>query len=319
MKIRPVIGIKLAPALIVLLILVNVILPVKIAEDGGKAQVLNPLESTSHMDIIIPGGPTGHVSIRIIRPIEHPEPLPIVMYYHGGGWVSGDKNTHDKLIRQLAYKTEAAVVFVEYSLAPGAKYPTAIEEAYYALKFIADNGKQLNLASSRIAVAGDSAGGNMAAVMTLLAKQRGGPRIVYQVLFYPVTDASFDTPSYGKYASGYQLDRETMERIWDSYLPDKGARKDPLASPLQASVALLKGLPPALVITAEHDVLRDEGEAYARKLAEAGVPTSGVQYLGMVHGFIIHDAFTETQATYDAIDLASERLSGAFDRSEHTK
>ena len=230
------------------------------------------------------------------------------MYYHGGGWVAGNKYTYDKLVRELANKSNSAVVFVEYSLSPGVRYPVAIEEAYHAMEYVANNGRQLNLDSSRLAVAGDSAGGNMAAVMAILAKQRNGPKIAYQVLIYPVTDANFDTPSYHKFASGYELDRDTMEMFWDNYLPDKEARKQPMASPLQASQELLEGLPPALVITAEQDVLRDEGEAYALKLAEAGVPTTGVQYLGMAHGFIMPDESTDTPATHEAIDLASDHL-----------
>jgi acetyl esterase/lipase len=152
----------------------------------------------------------------------------------------------------------------------------------------------------------------MAAVVAILAKQRNGPKIGYQVLFYPVTDATFDTQSYQEFASGYQLDKDTMEWMWDSYLPNKDARKEPMASPLQAPVDMLRGLPPALVITAEQDILRDEGEAYASKLAEAGVPTTGAQYLGEVHGFIVEGVSTETPAASDAIDLASKKLSKAF-------
>ena len=269
-------------------------------------------DSTSIEDMSLPGGPTGHVNIRIIRPIEPADSPPVIMYFHGGGWASGNKYTYDRLIREVANKTNAAVVFVEYSLSPGVRYPVAIEEAYHAMEYVANNGKQLNLDSSRMAVAGDSAGGNMAAVMAIMAKQRNGPKIAYQVLIYPVTDANFDTNSYHKFASGYELDRDTMERFWDRYLPEKEARTQPMASPLQASPDLLKGLPPALVITAEYDVLRDEGEAYALKLSEAGVPTTGVQYLGMAHGFIMPDEFMDTPATHEAIDLASEKLSKAF-------
>ena len=269
-------------------------------------------DSPSIEDMSIPGGPTGHVNVRIIRPIEPADSPPVIMYFHGGGWAVGNKYTYDKLIREVVNKTNAAVVFVEYSLSPGVRYPVAIEEAYHAMEYVANNGKELNLDSSRLAIAGDSAGGNMAAVMALMAKQRNGPKIAYQVLFYPVTDANFDTQSYHRFASGYELDRDTMERFWDNYLPDKEARMQPLASPLQASPDLLKGLPPALVITAEQDVLRDEGEAYARKLAEAGVPTSGVQYLGMAHGFIMPDEYSDMQATREAIDLASEMLCKAL-------
>jgi acetyl esterase/lipase len=299
-------------ATIIALMILTVMLPAAMADDISQSHAFEPIDRTTHADIAIPGGPTGHVSVRIIRPAETAKALPVVMYYHGGGWAGGDKHTHDRLIRKLASKANAAIVFVEYSLSPNAKYPVAIEEAYHAMKYIADNGRQLNLDSSRLAVAGDSAGGNMAAVMAILAKQRNGPKIVYQVLFYPVTDANFDTRSYHEYALGYGLDRDTMKSIWDNYLPDRDARRQPMASPLQASQYLLKGLPPALVITAEQDVLRDEGEAYASKLSDAGVPMTGVQYLGMVHGFILHDGFTDTPATREAIDLASEKLSKIF-------
>jgi acetyl esterase/lipase len=312
MSIGHCIGLKRMLAAIMVLISLSMILPTAMAVDASRSHAFEQIDKTTYADLTIPGGPTGHINVRIIRPIESSETLPVVMYYHGGGWAGGDIYTHDRLIRKLASKTNAAVVFVEYSLSPGVRYPVAIEEAYHAMKYIADNGRQLNLDSSRLAVAGDSAGGNMAAVMAILAKQRNGPKIMYQVLFYPVTDANFDTPSYHRFASGYQLDRDTMKSIWDNYLPDKNMRKEPAASPLQAPVDLLKGLPPALVITAEQDVLRDEGEAYASKLAKAGVPTTGVQYLGMVHGFVIQDAFMDTPATYEAIDLASSILSKAF-------
>ncbi len=154
----------------------------------------------------------------------------------------------------------------------------------------------------------------MAAVMAIMAKQRNGPKITYQVLFYPVTDANFDTPSYHEFASGYLLDRDTMEMFWDNYLPDAKARQEPTASPLQASVDQLKGLPPALVITAEHDVLRDEGEAYAHKLMEAGVPTRGIQYMGMIHGFLANGELANTPASREAIDLTGDTLQRAFTR-----
>jgi len=264
------------------------------------------------VDLSIPGGPRGHVDIRIIRPMGSTEALPVVMYFHGGGWVLGNKYSHDRLVRELANKANVAVVFVEYSLSPGVTYPVANEEAYHAMKYVADNGKQLNLDSSRLAVAGDSAGGNMAAVMAIMAKQRNGPKIAYQVLFYPVTDASFDTPSYRRFATGYLLDRETMKWFWDNYLPDTGARRQPTASPLRASPEQLKGLPPALVITSQYDVLRDEGEAYARMLTDAGVPTTGVQYVGMIHGFITNGALINTPASREAIDLACDTLREAF-------
>ncbi len=263
-------------------------------------------------DLSIPGGPRGHVDIRIIRPKGSTEALPAVMYYHGGGWMIGNKYMYDRLVRELVNEANVAVVFVEYTHSPGVKYPVANEEAYYALKYVANNSKQLNLDPSRLAVAGDSAGGNMATVMTIMAKQRGGPKIKCQVLFNPVTDASFDTPSYRQFSTGYLLDRDTMKMFWDNYLPDIEARRQLTASPLEASMDQLKGLPPALVITSEYDVLRDEGEAYAHKLSDAGVPTTGVQYLGMTHDFISDDALVDTPASRDAIDLTCNTLREAF-------
>jgi acetyl esterase len=263
-------------------------------------------------DISVPGGPVGPVDIRIVRPEGSTGPLPIIMYYHGGGWEAGDKNSYDSLVREIARKANAAVVFVEYSLSPAVKYPVAIEEGYQAMKYIAENGRQLDLDPSRLAVVGDSAGGNMAAVMTLLAKERNGPKIAYQVLVYPVTDANFDTPSYQEFATGYNLDRDEMKLIWDNYLPDKAARKQPTASPLRASLDQLKGLPPALVVTAENDVLRDEGEAYAHKLAEAGVPVKNTRYPGATHGFIMDHDLAHNTATRDALNEACEALHSAF-------
>lgn len=297
-------------------LIISFILMVSMISIPGYAQVccsgFDALMPVDVLDVRIPGGPTEHVNVHIIKPVSKSERLPVIMYFHGGGWMGGDKDTHGMLIRKLANKADAAIVFVEYSLCPKVKYPVPVEEAYHAMKYIADHGERLGLDPSRLAVAGDSAGGNMAAVMAIMAKQRNGPKILYQVLFYPVTDARFDTPSYKEFASGYQLDRETMKHIWECYLPDMKKGKEPMASPLQASVDMLKGLPPALVITAEKDVLRDEGEAYARKLAEAGVPVTGKQFIGTLHGFILRDGLDDTQATQDAIDLAGKTLYRAF-------
>ncbi|WP_440948059.1 alpha/beta hydrolase [Methanosarcina sp. T3] len=266
-------------------------------------------------DLTIPVGPEGQVSIRIIRPAGNKEILPVVMYFHGAGWVLGGKDTHDRLVREIADGVNAAVVFVNFTLSPEAKYPVQIEEAYAATKYIAENGKELNLDTSRLAIAGDSVGGNMAAAVSLLAKERGGPKIVYQVLFYPVTDANFDTPSYQKYATDIWLTREAMKWFWDNYLPDKEARRQPTASPLQASVDQLRGQPPALIITDENDVLRDEGEAYARKLMQAGVDVVTVRYLGTIHDFVMLNALAGTPAACSAIGLANENLRNIFSRS----
>ncbi|WP_292381954.1 alpha/beta hydrolase [Methanosarcina sp. UBA289] len=266
-------------------------------------------------DLDIPVGPEGRVSIRIIRPKGNKEILPVVMYFHGGGWVLGDKDTHDRLVREIANGANAAVVFVNFTPSPEAKYPTPIEEAYAATKYISENGKNFNLDGSRLAVAGDSVGGNMVAAVLLLAKERGGPKINYQVLFYPVTDANFDTQSYQQYATGIWLTREAMKWFWDNYLPDEEARKKPTASPLQASVDQLRGQPPALVITDENDVLRDEGEAYAHKLIHADVNVTAVRYIGTIHDFVMLNALAGTPATCSAIGLAIENLRIALAKS----
>lgn len=266
-------------------------------------------------DLDIPVGPEGQVSIRIIRPKGNKEILPVVLYFHGGGWVLGDKDTHDRLVREIANGANAAVVFVNFTPSPEAKYPTPIEEAYAATKYVSENGKNFNLDGSRLAVAGDSVGGNMAAAVLLLAKERGGPKINYQVLFYPVTDANFDTQSYQQYATGIWLTREAMKWFWDNYLPDEETRKKPTASPLQASVDQLRGQPPALVITDENDVLRDEGEAYAHKLIQAGVNVTAVRYIGTIHDFVMLNALAGTPATCSAIGLAIENLRIALAKS----
>jgi acetyl esterase len=247
--------------------------------------------------------------LRILRPPAAPGPLPAIVYFHGGGWVFGNAHTHDRLLRELAVGTRSAVVFPSYSLAPEARHPTAVEECFAALSWVAAQGPAHGLDASRLSVAGDSAGGDLAAVMTLLAKQRGGPRIAKQVLFYPVTDASFDTGSYQEFATGYFLRRDAMQWFWDQYAPDPAARAQITASPLRASLDQLRGLPPALVITAEADVLRDEGEAYANKLRAAGVRVTAVRFQGAIHDFVMLNALAGTTAARGAIALANAFLS----------
>jgi acetyl esterase len=266
-------------------------------------------------DLEIPVGPKGQVSIRIVRPEGNKEILPAVMYFHGGGWVLGDKNTHDRLIREIAVGANVAVIFVNFTPSPEAQYPVPIEEAYAATKYIAENGKDHNLDTSKLIVAGDSVGANMAAAVLLLAKERGGPKIAYQVMFYPVTDANFDTPSYQQFATGIWLTREAMKWFWDNYLPDKEARKQPTASPLQASIEQLKGQPPALIITDENDVLRDEGEAYAHKLIQAGVNVTAVRYMGTIHDFVMLNPLAGTPATCSAVGLVNSTLKSIFGKS----
>jgi acetyl esterase len=232
----------------------------------------------------------------------------VIVYLHGAGWVFGNHHTHDRLIRELAVGAQAAVVFPNYSLSPEAKYPTAIQECYAVAAWVAEHGQERGLDGSRIAIAGDGVGGNMSAAVTLLAKQRGGPAFRQQVLFYPVTDATFDTESYHQFATGYYLRRDGMQWYWDQYTTDPAQRAEPTASPLRASLEQLAGLPAALVITAEADVLRDEGEAYADKLREAGVPVTADRFHATIHDFVMLNALADTNAARGAITLATDTL-----------
>ncbi|HXX98930.1 MAG TPA: alpha/beta hydrolase [Candidatus Bathyarchaeia archaeon] len=262
----------------------------------------------------IPGGPGGkEISITIVRPANsNNQTLPVAMYFHGGGWVLGGFDTHERLVRELANKANVVIVFINYTPSPEARYPVANEQVYAATKWVAENGRTINVNSSRLAVVGDSVGGNMVAAVTLLAKERGGPPIKFQVLFYPVTDATFDTPSYLTYQNGYWLTRDGMKWFWSNYLTNQTNVKDPTVSPLQASIEQLKGLPPALVINGENDVLRDEGEAYALKLSEAGVPVTAVRYHGTIHDFVMLNAITDDPAPRGAIEQASIMLKNAL-------
>ncbi|MEW6603192.1 MAG: alpha/beta hydrolase [Thermoproteota archaeon] len=258
----------------------------------------------------IPGGQKGDISITIVRPQGSNDTLlPVVIYLHGGGWVLGGFDTHERLVRELANKANAAIVFVNYTPAPEAQYPVQIEQAYAATKWVAENGKSINVDPSRLAIAGDSVGANMATVIARLAKERGGPKIAFQALFYPPTDlTNSDTKSYIENQEGYWLARKSMPYFVDNYAPDNASRKEPSASPLLASTDQLRGLPPALVITEEFDVLRDEGEAYAHKLMQAGVPVTATRYLGTIHDFVMLNPISDTPDVRGAIDQASEML-----------
>jgi acetyl esterase len=259
-------------------------------------------------ELTIEGETTGPVSIKILRPENAPENLPVILYTHGAGWVFGNAHTHDRLVRELAVGSQSAVVFTNYSLSPEAKYPIAIEEVYTALEWIAKEGQNHGMDSSNITVAGDSVGGNMSAAITLMTKERKGPAIRKQLLFYPVTDASFDTESYKEFATGYFLRRDGMKWFWEQYTSDPQQRAEITASPLRATTEQLKGLPEALVITAEADVLRDEGEAYANKLREAGVKVTAVRFQGIIHDFVMLNDFADTEAAKGAMMLANAWL-----------
>lgn len=260
----------------------------------------------------IPVGPRGRAGLRIVRPEGRRGMLPGVMYFHGGGWVLGSWRTHERLVREMANGTQAAMVFVEYTPSPEAQYPVPVEEAYAATRWVAENGQAIDVDPARLAVAGDSVGGNMATVVAMLAKERGGPRLAYQALCYPVTDADIDTPSRRQFATGYWLSTQAMRWYADNYVPDVAARNLPTVSPLRASLDQLRGLPPALVITEECDILRDEGEAYAHKLMQAGVKVTAARYLGMIHDFVMLNALAQAPATRAAIAQASDALRKAL-------
>jgi acetyl esterase/lipase len=262
--------------------------------------------------VTVSGGPTGTVRARVVKPAGTEGTLPVILYIHGAGWVFGNAHTHDRLVRELAVGAGAAVVFPEYDLSPEARYPVAVEQNYAVARWIVTDGAAKGLDAGRIAVAGDSVGGNMTAALTLMAKERGDVPLVQQVLFYPVTDASFDTGSYHQFAEGYFLRRDGMQWFWDQYTTDEKQRAEITASPLRATTDRLTGLPPALVITAEADVLRDEGEAYANKLRAAGVPVTAVRYQGVIHDFVMLNALRETHAAEAAITMAAGTLRAAL-------
>ncbi|GII58561.1 esterase [Planotetraspora thailandica] len=256
----------------------------------------------------------GEVRVRILKPVGVEDQLPVVLYVHGGGWILGDAGTHDRLVRELAVGVNAAVVFVEYDRSPEARYPVAIEQAYATAQWISRHGASEGLDSSRLAVAGDSVGGNMTAALAILAKQRGDVSFVHQSLYYPVTDAGQDTDSYREFADGPHLTAKAMAWFWDAYLPEKDKRGEITVSPLRATVEELAGLPETFLIVDENDVLRDEGEAYGRKLIEAGVRTTTVRYDGTLHDFMMLNPVRGTAAATAAIEQAIHVLRKALGR-----
>lgn len=287
--------------------------------DARRGFVASQLEDEimPHADIedrTVPGGPRGDISVRIVRPQGMTKILPAVMYFHGGGWVIGDHNTHDRLIREIANAIDAAVVFVDYSRSPEVQYPIALEEAFLATLWVIEKGPTLKLDPKRVAVAGDSSGGNLATAVTLLAKARRAPHILFQVLLFPTLDANFETSSYRDFATGYFVTRDEMIWFWDQYAPDLAVRTLPTVAPLRATAAQLVGLPPALIITSEYDVLRDDGEAYAHKLMQADVPVTATRYLGTIHSFMVLNALSQTPATRAAISQVAHMLYQMFNQ-----
>jgi len=274
---------------------------------GAQASVKTDLSSVevSNKTITQDG---QKIELTVVRPRGAKADVPVFMFFHGGGWVLGDFPTHARLVRDLVNNSGAAAVFVNYTPSPEAHYGVAINQAYAATKWVAAHGKEIKVDGSRLAVAGNSVGGNMAAAVTLMAKDKGEPKIRYQVLLWPVTDASFDTASYQEFDHGYFLTRNMMKWFWDNYTTDAAQRAQVTASPLRASTEQLKGLPPALVQTAELDVLRDEGEAYARKLDAAGVAVTATRYNGMIHDYGLLNPLAHVPAVQGALLQAGTEL-----------
>lgn len=278
-------------------------------------EFLNKLQAKTHKEIEAEILDTNifteiadNVDIRVVRPNGNDKKLPVIIYIHGGGWVLGGKESHDMLIRKLSICTNSVVVFPVYALSPDAAYPVAVDQIYAVLDYLYKNPQEFNIDENRIALAGDSAGGNMATVTALRAKNEKGPKILFQCLFYPVTNADMDTKSYEDFKDGPWLTKKAMEWFWDAYAPDKDLRSDAYISPLKAEIDDLKDLPPTLVITDENDVLRDEGEAYARKLDVAGVDVMNIRVNGTMHDFLMLNALADTPQAKSTLELACEVL-----------
>jgi acetyl esterase/lipase len=248
------------------------------------------------------------VKLYIMKP-EHVTGTPgVLLFIHGGVWIVGNFQNHQRMLRDLVVLSGQVGVFVEYTSLPVARFPTQLEESYAALNWISRHAAEIGSDGSRIAIAGNSVGGNMAAALTLMAKDRKGPEIRYQVLFVPATDASVDSGSYHAFGTGRFLARDFMKYGWDRYAPDEATRNNPYVSPLRATMQQLSGLPPALVITAENDPLRDEGEAYARRLKEAGVEVVATRYNGTIHDFALLNALRHLPSTEAALQQASDGI-----------
>lgn len=257
---------------------------------------------------IVPTQSWGRVPVYMVRPLNMRGPADVIFYLHGAGWVFGSFHTHEKLVRELAARTGCVVVFPEYVRAPEARFPVAVEQCYSILcmlsELLAQEGIPMN--QDTLTVAGDSAGGNLAIAMTLKAKFDMGPKIQKQLLYYPVTNACFNTGSYCFFADGYYLYREGMKWFWDQYTSNMAERNQLLASPLRAEIEQLRGLPEGMILNGEADVLRDEGEAYAEKLRSAGVPVSAVRFQAIIHDFVMLNALDQTNACRAAMDISTE-------------
>jgi acetyl esterase/lipase len=250
--------------------------------------------------------------IHIVKPVHASTNAPAFVYVHGGGWVLGDYPTHRRLVRDLVVESGAVAVFPDYTPSPEARYPTAINQIYATAKWVSEHGDEIGVDGKNLAVAGNSVGGNMTAAVALMAKEKKGPAIKLQVMLWPVTDANFETASYKELGEGRFLTRNMMRWFWDNYLPDTNARNEIYASPLKANLDQLRGLPPALIQTAENDVLRDEGEAYARKLDEAGVPVTLARYDGLIHDYGLLNPIARIPAVQTALLQAAATIKKAL-------
>jgi len=273
----------------------------------GMVALAGEPESIARIENRTVPGPAGQIPVRIYTPVGT-APFPVLVYFHGGGWVIGNLDTHDGICRSLANRVGCLVVSVDYRLAPEHRFPAAPEDCYAATRWLAEHAGSLGGDKGRIAVGGDSAGGNLAAVVALMARDRGGPKLAFQLLVYPATDTDFETRSYRENSEGYFLTRADMVWFWNHYAPRDEDRRNPYAAPLRA--ASLRGLPPALVITAEFDPLCDDGNAYAGRLREDGVPVRLSQQDGLIHGFFQMGAVIDRGRA--SVDEASRALKDAF-------
>ncbi|MFH8136011.1 alpha/beta hydrolase [Pantoea osteomyelitidis] len=272
---------------------------------GAQQGATLPPAQVSEKIVEILGKP---LKLTIVKPEGVTGKLPVFMFFHGGGWVLGDYPTHERLVRDLVTQSGAAAVFVNYDPSPEAHFPVAITQAYEATKWVAEHGDEIGVDGSRLALVGNSVGGNMVAAVALQAKRNHTPAIRYDVMFWPVTDANFDTASYNQFSSGYFLTKNMMKWFWDSYTTSAADRNNILASPLRATTGELKGLPPTLIQTAELDVLRDEGEAFGRKLDAAGVPVTVTRYNGLIHDYGLLNALSNEPAVKTALFEAASEL-----------
>ncbi|MGV6478333.1 alpha/beta hydrolase [Pantoea agglomerans] len=272
---------------------------------GAQKGAELPPAQISQKIITVQGKP---LALTIVKPEHASSTLPVFMFFHGGGWVLGDFPTHERLVRDMVNASGAAAVFVNYQPSPEAHFPVAITQAYEATKWVAEHGAEIGVDGKRLALVGNSVGGNMVAAVALQAKQFKTPAIRYDVMLWPVTDARFDTASYDQFADGHFLTKNMMKWFWDNYTVSEKDRNNILASPLRATTEQLKGLPPTLIQTAELDVLRDEGEAFGRKLDAAAVPVTVTRYNGMIHDYGLLNALSQEPTVRTAINQAGEEL-----------